>query len=44
MFRALLCPSSGETTVFMRHLVPNGAPNWLYLQDAWETYVEMEEY
>jgi len=21
MFRATLCPSSGETTVFMRHLV-----------------------
>ena len=22
MFRATVCPSSGETTVFMRHLVP----------------------
>ena len=41
MFRATMCPSSGETTVFMRHLVLVILCGWLsgmhqvgfYLQD-----------
>ena len=30
MFRATMCPSSGETTVFMRHLVLVNLCEWLY--------------
>ena len=45
MFRAIMCPLSGEITVSMRHLVlvtlyvwmqrgmKNCAPGWLYLLD-----------
>jgi hypothetical protein len=45
MFQATMCPSSGETTVFMWHLILlilinipwiNCAPSWLYLQELQE--------
>jgi len=43
MFRATMCPSSGETTVSMRHLVLVTLCRWLSgMHRAWQTVIHTE--
>jgi len=42
MFRATVCPSSGETTVFMWHLVLLRYSGWNEFHPAYQTVIHTE--